>query len=112
MAILLLATWLYACTEDYSQSCSDWNIQQNAYSDGFFPNDSGMECPPGLFCNNRTCKRAHYHYPYGSIKCDEEKGTSAILDCYCATFDDSKNVVHACTTVITIRMVSIMCNTK
>ena len=50
-----------ACTEDYSQHCSDLNIQHNAYGDGFLPNDSGMECPPGLFCNNRTC--AHYHYP-------------------------------------------------
>ena len=100
MAILLLLGYMVAvaCTEDYSQSCSDWNIQQNVYRDGVFPNDSGMECPPGLFCNNRTCKCAHYHYPYDSIKCDEEKGTSALLDCYCATFDDSKNVtrVGAC----------------
>ena len=82
---------------DYSQSCSDkseFNIRQNAYGDGFLPNDSGMECPPGLFCNNRTCKCAHYPYPYDIIKCDEEKGTSAILDCYCATFDDSKNITE------------------
>ena len=103
MAILLLLGYMVAVayTEDYSQSCSDksgLNIQQNVYHDGFFPNDSGMECPPGLFCNNRTCKCAHYHYPYDSIKCDEEKGTSAILDCYCATFDDNKTVtqVGAC----------------
>ena len=37
---------------DYSQSCSDkseFNIRQNAYGNGFLPNDSGMECPPGLF---------------------------------------------------------------
>ena len=61
-------------------------------------NDAAMECPPGLFCNNRTCKCAHYHYPYDIIKCDEEKGTSAILDCYCATFDEEKEVtlVGAC----------------
>ena len=93
MAILLLLGYMVAvaCTEDYGQSCSDLN----AYSNGF---DSGMECPPGLFCNNRTCKCAHYHYPYDSIKCDEEKGTSALLDCYCATFDNSKNItqVGAC----------------
>ena len=43
-------------------------------------------------------KCAHYHYPYDIIKCDEEKDTSVILDCYCATFDDSKNItqVGAC----------------
>ena len=98
MAILLLLGYMVAaaCTEDYSQSCSDWNIQQKLMLTVmvYFR----IECPPGLFCNNRTCKCAHYHYPYGSIKCDEEKGTSAILDCYCATFDDSKNVtqVGAC----------------
>ena len=86
---------------DHSQSCSDkseFNIRQNAYGDGSLPNHSGMECPPGLFCNNRTCKCAHYHYPYDIIKCDEEKDTSVILDCYCATFDNSKNItqVGAC----------------
>ena len=98
IAIFLLGiTVASASTEDYNTCCSD-NIECNAYGDGFLPNDSGMECPPGLFCNNRTCKCAHYHYPYDIIKCDEEKGTSAILDCYCATFDDSKNVtqVGAC----------------
>ena len=94
--VLLLLGYMVAtaCTYgDYSQSCSDkseFNIRQNAYGNGFLPND----CPPGLFCSNRTCKCAHYHYPYDSIKCDEEKGTSAILDCYCATFDDSKNITE------------------
>ena len=53
-----------------------------------------MECPPGLFCNNITCKCAHYPYPYDIIRCNEEKGTSAILDCYCATFDESKNITE------------------
>ena len=99
MAILLLLGYMVAvaCTEQRSEK-SELNIQQNVYRDGCFPNDSGMECPPGLFCDNRTCKCAQYHYPYYSIKCDEEKGTSALLDCYCATFDDSKNVtrVGAC----------------
>ena len=89
------------CTEDnsQSQSCSDNSESNIVYDDGFLSDNSGMECPPGLFCNNnRTCKCAQYHYPYGSIKCDEEKGTSSLLDCYCATFDDSKNVtrVGAC----------------
>ena len=100
MVILLLLGYMVAvaCTEDYSQSCSDKSELSIQYRDGFFPNDSGMECPPGLFCDNRTCKCAHYHYPHDSIKCDEEKGTSALLDYYCATFDDSKNVtqVGAC----------------
>ena len=53
--VILLLGYMVAtvCTEDkycdYSQSCSDkseLNIQQNAYGDGFFPKDSGMECPP------------------------------------------------------------------
>ena len=99
--VLLLLGYLVAiaCTKDtyseYSQSCSDKSeyIRQNAYGGGFLSNDSGMECPPGLFCNNRTCKCAN-DYPFDIIKCNEEKGTSAILDCYCATFDDSKNVTE------------------
>ena len=85
-----------ACTENNSQSCSDNSESNIVYGDSFL---FGMECPPGLFCNhNRTCKCAHYPYPDDIIKCDEEKGTSAILDCYCATFDDSKYVtqVGAC----------------
>ena len=88
-----------ACTEDNSQSCSDNSESNIVYGDGLLSDNSGMECPPGLFCNsNRTCKCAHYPYPDDIIKCDEEKGTSVILDCYCATFDDSKNVtqVGAC----------------
>ena len=89
IAILLLIA--SASTEDYNTCCSD-NIECNAYGDGFLSSDSGMECPPGLFCNNRTCKCAHYHYPYDIIKCDEEKGTSAILDCYCATFENVTEV--------------------
>ena len=75
-----------------SKNYSELNI---VYGDGFLYDNSGMECPPGLFYNcNRTCKCAHYPYPDDIIKCDEEKGTFALLDCYCATFDDSKNVTQ------------------
>ena len=68
----------------------------------------------GLFCDNRTCKCAHYHYPYDIIKCDEEKGSSALLNYYFATFNDSKNVtrVGACIIItVIIRVVMIMCTT-
>ena len=34
------------------------------------------------------------HVSVLTILIDEEKGTSALLDCYCATFDDSKNVTQ------------------
>ena len=54
------------------------------------------ECPLGLFCNGTTCKCGEY--PDDIIKCDEDKDASAILDCYCATFDESRGIteVGAC----------------
>ena len=42
-----------------------------------------------------SCKCAHYPYPDDIIKCDEEKGTSAVLDCYCASFIEGKKVTIA-----------------
>ena len=58
---------------------------------------SEMECSPGLFCSNKTCKCAHYP-PHNIIKCDEDAVTSSILDCYCATVNEISNVtqVGAC----------------
>ena len=53
-------------------------------------NGSGMNCPPGLFCDNGTCKCGHY--PYNVIKCDEREKSSAVLHCYCATFDENKKL--------------------
>ena len=50
-------------------------------------------CPPALFCDEGHCKCGHY--PHDIIKCDEEKGTSAVLDCYCATFVEGKNATIA-----------------
>ena len=58
-------------------------------------NPEGL-CAIGLFCEKGHCKCGRY--PYGIIECDEDKGTSAVLDCYCATFDELRNVtkIGAC----------------
>ena len=59
---------------------------------------NAVECSLGLFCTNETCKCGHYHYPRNIIRCNEDKRTSAVLDCYCATFNENQNVteVGAC----------------
>ena len=82
------------CAEKHEPSVSKLNSEAMA---GFVSDrisscsndDPETGCPPGLFCNE-TCKCGHY--PYRSMKCDEVKSTSAVLDCYCATFDETKNV--------------------
>ena len=88
------------CIEDQNLNCNSLSYCQELLDSGLlvynysscFDDFGAMKCPPGLFYNEITmsCKCAHYPYPYNGIKFDEEKGTSALLNCYCATFDDSK----------------------
>ena len=90
------------CTEDQCLDCNSLSYCQELFDSGLvgyhysscFDDFGGMKCLPGLFCNETTmsCKCAHYPYPYNVIKCDEEKGTSKVLDCNCATIDVNKNV--------------------
>ena len=81
------------CTN--SQRYSESNFQD--FISSCSSNDPVMDCLPGFFCSNETCKCGH-RYPHGIIKCNEDKGTLSVLDCYCATFDQNKNVaeVGAC----------------
>ena len=70
------------------------NINSSSNHSSICSNDLPRgSCPPALFCDEGYCKCGHY--PHDIIKCDEEKGTSAVLDCYCATFVEGKNATVA-----------------
>ena len=72
-------------------------VSLNDNRSSFCYNDSYEEmCPPALFCKQGHCRCGRY--PHEIIKCDEKEGTSAVLDCYCATFDEGVNLtkVGAC----------------
>ena len=93
------------CTEDQCLNCNSLSYCQELFDSclvgdhysSCFDDFGGIKCLPGLFCNKTTmsCKCAHYPYPDDIIKCDEEKGTSAVLDCYCASFIEGKRVTVA-----------------
>ena len=52
-------------------------------------------CPPWYYCGNKssecTCGLSHDH----SIRCNQTLQTSAVLDCYCVTFDEKRNTTVA-----------------
>ena len=93
------------CWNDHNQSGYGFSASNYKKMNSFNSSDSLSSCsssnpvevcPVGFFCNGTTCKCSQY--PYDIIKCDENEGTSAILDCYCAAFDKRRNVteVGAC----------------
>ena len=101
VAVLLCVPAASICSEDQhvncSQSCfkpSESNSKGTSRHDCTLPSCSYDEprrkCLPGLFCDGIKCKCGHY--PYNIIKCDEDDGTSKVLHCYYATFDEEKNV--------------------
>ena len=63
-------------------------------------------CPPGLFCTtpilaNHTQKQnkggecvCGGHYPQDIMLCDQAQVSSYVLDCFCATFSESRNLIQ------------------
>ena len=81
------------CTEDQCLNCSQSmelipavSSLDSSHFSSCSLGGSENQCPPGLFCNNGTCKCGHYTYPY-IVKCDRNEDTSAILHCNCASVD-------------------------
>ena len=56
-------------------------------------------CPHGLFCDEE-CKFGLF--PANIIKCGEDEETSSVVDCYCVTYNESRNVlqVGACIIIV------------
>ena len=101
VAVLLCVLAAVICSEDQhvncSQSCSGHsglNFEEISRHGCHQPScsyeNSRRECLPGLFCDGIKCRCGHY--PYNIIKCDEDDGTSKVLHCYYATFDEEKNM--------------------
>ena len=57
-------------------------------------------CPPWFYCGEVSgeCECKCGQIPYDYITCDEDRGTSAVLDSFCVTFDEVRNLtqVGAC----------------
>ena len=80
-------------TSNESQAQIDSLPTVNSSSNHSLVCSNDHPCPPALFCEEGKCKCGHY--PYDIIKCDEDKGTSAVLDCHCASIIEGKKVTVA-----------------
>ena len=56
---------------------------------------SDGQCPTWYFCENTTnqCKCGKTFH--GMIKCDKERGTAYVLNCYCVTYNEESNSTQA-----------------
>ena len=54
-------------------------------------NISKDTCPQGLFCDEE-CKFGLF--PANIIKCGVDEETSSVVDCYCVTYNESRNVLQ------------------
>ena len=50
-------------------------------------------CPPCFFCEEGHCKCGPT-LPNAIIVCDDKMMTTSVLDCYCATYNEDRNVTQ------------------
>jgi len=86
--------------------------------DNSYPNDThplpvdescsdDQMCPPCFFCEEGHCKCGPT-LPNAIIACDDKMLTTSVLDCYCATYNEDRNVtqIGACI-YITVRILRL-----
>ena len=94
---LLLVLTLAELNIVHSQYSGSYNNSFNNFSVSNVTDCiNNRSCPTWYFCNSGRCKCWESHD--GVIECINDNNTSAVLDCYCMTYDDDtgSTFVGAC----------------
>ena len=89
LVIVLLLFSVASCQLDHSVTIREDNVK---YSDSQCSNNS--TCPTWFICdsNENSCQCGNDHNR--AIACDSERLVSAVLDCYCVTYDQDTESTH------------------
>ncbi len=91
---LLSSCFLQSVAESpYQLNVNDHSLNRLLAGDGDDFCCEDQICPTYFFCEEEHCKCGP-NLPNDIIACNDEKQISSVLDCYCATYDEDRNVTQ------------------